>query len=157
MVDMCVEIETSRAIAAQILRHKSFSFQEFSQRYSEVPGCEPIELRLKAEKNRQSSSEVTNEYDRFVDEVVRDTFRLYEFLVQKGVSKETARMILPLGTSTRMYMKGSVRSWIHYFMVRLNKDTQKEHLDVAFEVFQIFSEQFPKISDLLIQKKYIDI
>ena len=115
MVNMCVEIKTSRAIAAQILRHRSFSFQEFSQRYSQAPELEPLELREQAESNRQSSS------NEIKDEQVKATAQLfmesaqdyYRQLCAMGVARETARMILPLGVQTTMYMSGTVRSWVH--------------------------------------------
>jgi len=150
MVDMTVEIVTSRAIAAQILRHRSFSFQEFSQRYSEVQSFEPIELRYKGKTNRQSSE---NEIDSNVNEVVQKSIealqntskKLYDNMIQLGVAKECARMILPLNTSTTIYMKGSIRSWIHYLSVRLHPTTQIEHRQIAEEINQIFQNNFPNI------------
>jgi thymidylate synthase (FAD) len=108
--DMTVEIKTSRAIAAQILRHRSFSFQEFSQRYADAPGIEPVELRKQAESNRQSSTEVLP-YS--VESFMAQSLAYYNDLIEAGVARECARMILPLATSTTLYMKGSVRSWIH--------------------------------------------
>lgn len=148
---MTLEIKTSRAIAAQILRHRSFTFQEFSQRYAEASDFEPIELRMQADKNRQSSSEVlsneklTNE----VREYINDAIDNYEYLLEKGVARECARMILPLCTQTTLYMTGSVRSWIHYFQQRLSEHTQKEHREVAQAAHEIFKQQFPTISNAI--------
>ena len=146
MFDMCVEIETSRAIAPQILRHRSFSFQEFSQRYAQAQDFEPVELRLQGD-SKQGSSEVVNEM--YLIEVVNDAvefaYTAYNKLIKAGVSRETARMILPLSTQTRLYMKGSIRSWIHYIQVRTHADTQKEHREIAEEVKTILVQQFPQI------------
>ena len=147
--DMTVEIKTSRAIAAQILRHKSFSFQEFSQRYSEAPGVEEVELRQQADKNRQSSTEVIKK-GTFPEMVMRQALaaaqKAYQDLLEQGVARECARMILPLATSTTLYMKGSVRSWIHYMQVRRDEHTQKEHRLIADEIWKLFTEQFPVIA-----------
>lgn len=116
MASMCVEIVTSRAIAQQILRHRSFSFQEFSQRYAEAIDMEPVELRFQAETNRQSSTAVVD--DEWAERLVSDTVQIcqdaYASLLESGVAKETARFVLPLTTQTRLYMHGTVRSWIHY-------------------------------------------
>lgn len=151
MVDMTVEIKTSRAIAAQILRHRSFSFQEFSQRYSQVQELEPLELRKQADKNRQSSSEVITdeEINTIAKLILNGAVEVYESLLSKGVSKESARMVLPLGIQTTMYMKGSLRSWIHYINLRTEQNTQKEHREVAEEAKKIFIENFPSISQAL--------
>lgn len=160
-VTMTVEIQTSRAIAAQILRHRSFSFQEFSQRYAEVTEIEDIELRKQAEKNRQSSTEkfdpiITNEFKGLRQEASKVinyhklmSTRLYKDLVEAGVAKECARMVLPLATSTTIYMTGSVRSWIHYLEIRDDEHTQKEHREIAQEIKKIFIKQFPEISKAL--------
>ncbi len=155
LANMCVEIKTSRAIAAQILRHRSFSFQEFSQRYSEATNMEPLELRSPAEKNRQSSSEViTNEHMNTMANLMMDSCKqLYDDMIAGGVAKECARMILPLGTETTMYMNGSVRSWIHYIDLRTEENTQKEHREVAEAVKEIFVKQFPNTSEALGWKK----
>jgi thymidylate synthase (FAD) len=148
---MTVEIQTSRAIAAQILRHRSFTFQEFSQRYAEASDFEPVELRRQAKTNRQSSSELidneklTNE----VREYINDAIDNYEYLLEKGVARECARMILPLCTQTTLYMTGSVRSWIHYFQQRLSEHTQKEHREIAESIFKIFDNQFPTTTKAL--------
>lgn len=148
---MTVEITTSRAIAAQILRHRSFSFQEFSQRYSEAPGIEPVELRRQAEKNRQSSSETMPMGD--VQLILCDAFHFaqvfYNALLKAGVARECARMVLPLATTTTLYMTGSVRSWIHYLAQRLDEHTQKEHRLIAEQVQTIFAAQFPVVSQAL--------
>jgi thymidylate synthase (FAD) len=155
LANMCVEIKTSRAIAAQILRHRSFSFQEFSQRYSEATNMEPLELRSPAEKNRQSSSEViTDEHMNTMANLMMDSCKqLYDDMIVAGVAKECARMILPLGTETTMYMNGSVRSWVHYIDLRTEENTQKEHREVAEAVKEIFVKQFPNTSEALGWKK----
>ena len=148
---MTVEIVTSRAIAAQIIRHRSFTIQEFSQRYSCIQAMEQIELRKQAASNRQSSSEVIDDHNlKFVvKELMGDVFNIYERLIEEGVARECARMILPLCTQTTLYMTGSVRSWIHYFQQRLSEHTQKEHREVAQSIFAIFEEQFPTITRAL--------
>ena len=151
MVDMTVEIKTSRAIAAQILRHRSFSFQEFSQRYSEAQFLEKLELRKQADKNRQSSSEAfeDSQLHRKVREHLAKSLSLYKSLIRKGAAKESARMILPLTTETTMYMKGSVRSWVHYIDLRTEQNTQKEHREIAEECKNIFKHNFPTTSEAL--------
>ena len=154
MVSMTMEIKTSRAIAAQILRHRSFSFQEFSQRYSTATELERIELRKQGKTNRQvgdeplSISEHIEIFDK-IDKLQDQSIDLYEELISKGVAKECARMILPLSTSTTMYMSGSIRSWIHYIDLRANEDTQKEHREIALEIKKIFIDYFPSISKAL--------
>jgi thymidylate synthase (FAD) len=148
MASMTLEIKTSRAIAAQILRHRSFSFQEFSQRYSIAQELEPLELRKQAEKNRQSSA------DEFTDALLSTRVRehlgkavsLYNEAIKKGVAKECARLLLPLTTQTTMYMSGTVRSWIHYIDLRSKEDTQREHRQIAESCKEIFKEHFPNIS-----------
>ena len=130
LASMCVEIKTSRAIAAQILRHRSFSFQEFSQRYSQALELEDLELRSPAEKNRQSSSEKfpeDSEVYRIARASMETAMSSYKHLIELGVAKECARAILPLNTETTMYMNGTVRSWVHYIDLRAAEDTQKEH------------------------------
>lgn len=149
---MTVEIVTSRAVAAQILRHRSFCFQEYSQRYAVALEMEPVELRTQDLKNRQASGEVfSKEWAK--DAVADVTFRswnLYRELISQGVSRETARMILPMCTQTTMYMTGSVRSWIHYFEQRCAKGTQKEHREIAVSIRDtIFREHFGDIYDAL--------
>jgi len=152
LASMCVEIETSRAIAAQILRHRSFSFQEFSQRYSEATELEDYELREPAEKNRQSSSKPLAENDvayYIANRAMKGAMRAYEDLLEAGVAKECARAVLPLNTQTTMYMNGTVRSWIHYINLRTEENTQKEHRDIANAIKDIFMEQFPNVSEAL--------
>lgn len=151
MVDMCVEIKTSRAIAAQILRHKSFSFQEFSQRYSSVTVIEDVELRRQSDKNRQSSVDIIDnlELENEVSTHLNNSLVLYERLLANNVAKEVARFVLPLSTQTTMYMKGSIRSWIHYLELRTKEDTQKEHRLIAEEIKKLFVEIFPNISTAL--------
>lgn len=154
MVDMTVEIETSRAIAAQILRHSSFSFQEFSQRYSEADDYVPCEARRQDKKNRQNSIDdlVPASKSRFFDDqrFIWDTaYKLYQQAIDAGIAKECARMLLPLNTKTRLYMKGSVRSWIHYIQVRTDPSTQKEHRDIALEAQSVFKSNFPITSKAL--------
>lgn len=148
MVDMTVEIVTSRAISPQILRHRSFSFQEFSQRYAIVESNEIYTGRRQDEKNRQNSiSDLDQEtqwwFLQAQAEVAALTYTRYKEALQKGIAKECARIVLPLGTQTRLYMKGSVRSWIHYLEVRTAPSTQKEHRDIANEIKKIFERQFP--------------
>lgn len=148
-VSMTVEIVTSRAIAAQILRHRSFTFQEFSQRYAESIDIEPVELRLQDKRNRQASGQLFNdsEADALVAGVIREAFHVYDTLLSDGVSRETARMILPLCTQTTLYMTGNVRSWIHYLEQRCAEGTQKEHREVAQAVKEVFTTQFPTVAE----------
>ena len=151
MVDMTLEIKTSRAIAAQILRHRSFSFQEFSQRYSQAQVLEKLELRQQAAKNRQSS---TDEYQNStlqakVREHIAKGISLYNNLIEDGVAKESARMILPLTVETTMYMKGSIRSWAHYIDLRTEENTQKEHREIAEACKEIFKQNLPTVSEAL--------
>lgn len=151
LASMCVEIRTSRAIAAQILRHRSFSFQEFSQRYSQATDLEPLELRSPAEKNRQSSSDIIEDPNLNIKakKVMYEAKKVYDELIEAGVAKECARAVLPLGTQTTMYMNGTVRSWIHYIDLRTEENTQKEHREVALAVKDIFIKQFPNVSEAL--------
>jgi thymidylate synthase (FAD) len=151
MVDMTLEIKTSRAIAAQILRHRSFSFQEFSQRYSQAQVLEKLELRKQAAKNRQSS---TDQYQNStlqakVREHIAKGVSLYNNLIEDGVAKESARMILPLTIETTMYMKGSIRSWAHYIDLRIEENTQKEHREIAEACKEIFKQNLPTVSEAL--------
>ncbi|NBW57767.1 FAD-dependent thymidylate synthase [bacterium] len=155
---MSLEIETNRGIAAQILRHRSFTFQEFSQRYadtnllaSEIP---LPELRRQDTKNRQNSTDDLEEEKVFaMNKMIRDLFKdsqdTYNFLLEQGVAKECARFVLPLATPTRIYMTGSVRSWVHYINLRSSNGTQKEHMNIAEECKNIFVEQFPAVSESL--------
>ena len=151
MADMTVEIVTSRGIAQQILRHRSFSFQEFSQRYAKATSMEPVQLRYQAQKNRQSSAELLSDEDSAyfndkVSQLMQASQELYAEMLDKNVAKECARFILPLTTQTKIYMKGSIRSWIHYLQVRLDEHTQLEHRQIALQIAQIFNTHFPNIS-----------
>lgn len=155
---MSLEIETNRGFAAQILRHRSFTFQEFSQRYadtnllaSEIP---VPELRRQDTKNRQNSTDDLEEEKVFVmNKMIRDLFKdaqdTYNFLLEQGVAKECARFVLPLATPTRIYMTGSCRSWIHYINLRSAHGTQKEHMVIAEQCREIFKEQFPEVAKAL--------
>lgn len=158
MVSFCVEIKTSRAIAAQILRHRSFSFQEFSQRYAEVTEFEPIELRLQGKTNRQVGDEVIENkgLSKLINETIKMNESAYKTLIEMGIAKESARFILPLNTQTTIYMTGSIRSWSHYLQLRLSKHTQKEHRIIAEEIKKIFIEHFPNISAALNDFKDIE-
>lgn len=147
MVDMTVEVVTSRAIAQQMIRHKSFFVQEFSMRYSKATCVEPTELRGKASTNRQSSSELIDNpvlKSKVLDHI-DESLKLYDLLIEEGVAKECARGILPLNTQTTLYFKGSIRSWIHYLEIRCAENTQLEHRQVALECQKIFKENFPNI------------
>ena len=154
---MTLEIETTRAIAAQILRHRSFTFQEFSQRYADSTqlGDIPIpKLRKQDLKNRQNS---TDDLDEFVKQKLELQMKtlfdsataLYQQMLEEGVAKECARMVLPLCTPTRIYMTGSCRSWIHYIDLRSAHGTQKEHMDIAQACKTVFIEEFPIVSEAL--------
>lgn len=148
---MSLEIETTRAIAAQILRHRSFTFQEFSQRYADTTllGEIPVpELRRQDTKNRQNSTDDLGDYLKLtLQERIKIHFNaslsLYNDLLGHGVAKECARFVLPLATPTRIYMTGSCRSWITYISLREKSGTQKEHMDIAKECKKVFAEQFP--------------
>lgn len=156
MVSLTLEIKTSRSIARQILRHRSFSFQEFSQRYSNkwVPS-ELSEVRLQDEKNRQNSISVNNKelsdwWNTTQIDTVMIAIKMYEEAINKGIAKEVARNVLPEGlTQSTMYMAGTLRSWIHYCQLRTGNGTQLEHQQIARECWKIISEQFPSISGLI--------
>jgi len=156
--DLTVEINTTRVIAQQILRHRSFCFQEFSQRYSKVKRTfMPCQARRQDTKNRQNSFDDLPEHDKqwfdFAQGQVYDyARRVYDEALERGIAKECARFVLPGNTSTRLYMKGNVRSWIHYLKLRTDKATQKEHRDIADAVMEIFVEQFPIIGELICQQ-----
>ena len=144
---MTVEVETSRAIAAQLLRHRSFTFQEWSQRYATASEFEPVELRKQDTKNRQASGDPMDDptLDAEVKMRMEEAQKTYERLIARGVSKETARMVLPLATRTRLYVTGNVRSWIHYFDQRCSEHTQREHMILAYQIARIFAQQFPNV------------
>ena len=148
MVDMTVEITTSRAISPQILRHRSFVFQEFSQRYAKVQSFETYTPRRQDTRNRQHSVDDLDEatitwFTDAQEKISAFSVEKYNEALDKGIAKECARMLLPLNTQTKLYMKGSVRSWIHYIEVRTDASTQKEHRDIAEAVKEIFIRQFP--------------
>ena len=155
---MTLEIETTRGLAAQILRHRSFTFQEFSQRYADTKLLDtqiPVpDLRSQDTKNRQNSNddipqEKKEEYQALIARHFEDSMNLYNSLLSEGVAKECARFVLPLATPTRLYMTGSCRSWIHYINLRSAHGTQKEHMDVVAKARSIFTEQFPSVSEAL--------
>ena len=155
---MTVEINTTRGLAAQILRHRSFTFQEFSQRYADVSWLEediPIpELRRQDTKNRQNSTDDLDEekifeLNKMIRELFLDSQDVYNRLLSEGVAKECARFVLPLATPTRIYMTGSCRSWIHYINLRSAHGTQKEHMEIAEAVRCIFTCEFPAVSEAL--------
>ena len=155
MANMCVEIETTRAISPQILRHRSFSFQEFSQRYADTKelGSAVIpHLRRQDLKNRQNSiddipAEMLGNFYRRISELYENSAHLYREMVSSGIAKECARSVLPLSTQTRLFMNGTLRSWIHYLDLRCHESTQLEHRQIAREIKQIFCEQFPIIGE----------
>ena len=166
MVDLTMEIETSRAIAAQILRHRSFSFQEFSQRYSPVNKLgsqlfETLELRPKHVAGNRQGSDEANEFPRAIAEHMAGKVAnlltcaedVYHDLLQEGVAPECARMVLPLATKTRLYMKGSVRSWVHYLEQRTSPHAQKEHREVANAIRAEFSKHFPTVHAAMAEQK----
>jgi len=157
---MTLEIETTRGLAAQILRHRSFTFQEFSQRYADTSLMTkgyaiPLpELRRQDKKNRQNSTddldpEKVKMLNKEIFQHFHDAQDLYRYMIDMGVAKECARFVLPLAVPTRLYMSGSVRSWIHYIDLRSNHGTQKEHKVIAEECREIFKEQLPVVSEAL--------
>jgi len=156
-----MEIVTSKAIGIQLLRHRSFTFQEFSQRYAKVTEIEPIEIRRQAVTNRQSSEEIfdpmMSTYDNeqqinasiFIDDCIDYCQEVYNKLIEAGVAKECARMVLPMATQTTIYMSGTIRSWIHLLAIRDDSHAQKEVQLIAKEMKKIFIEQCPLISEAL--------
>ena len=155
---MTLEINTTRGLAAQILRHRSFTFQEFSQRYADTNLLDtniPLpELRRQDTKNRQNSiDDIPEEQSKMLLGRIQNYFNegldLYNELLREGIAKECARFVLPLATPTRIYMSGSVRSWVHYIDLRSGHGTQKEHMDIANACKSIFTEQFPTVSAAL--------
>lgn len=156
MVSICLEIETTRDIARQILRHRSFSFQEFSQRYAVASlGFECREARMQDAKNRQNSIEVENtdlqkEWKKKQLEVAHKACEMYTWALENGIAKEQARAVLPEGmTVSRMYMNGTLRSWVHYIKLRSGNGTQKEHKEIALECANAISSIYPMILELL--------
>lgn len=155
MVSACVEIETTRDIAHQIVRHRSFSFQEFSQRYAQATNFEIRETRLQDFSNRQSS--LLNE-DRELDrmwqekqqEVIKAATNAYQWALSNGIAKEVARAVLPEGnTYTRLYMTGTLRSWLHYLDVRMDYSTQKEHREIAVAIYKALHQHYPNILEMI--------
>ena len=155
---MTLEINTNRGIAAQILRHRSFTFQEFSQRYADTKllgtNIDVPELRRQDTKNRQNSIDdippgVTEDYQRKIEKHFDDSMVLYNNLLDNGVAKECARFVLPLACPTRLYMTGNVRSWITYIQLRSANGTQKEHQDIALDCKKVFTCMFPDIAKAL--------
>jgi len=151
MVDMCVEIETTRDIARQVLRHRSFYFQEFSQRYAEVSQFETSDARLQDTKNRQNSLETDDsmlkswwEYQQ--SKIISECYSVYSQALERGIAKEVARKVLPEGlTMSRMYMKGTLRNWLHYIDVRTDPSTQKEHRELAEQCKTILLQCYPSM------------
>ncbi len=151
MVSLCVSIKTTRSIAQQIIRHRSFSFQEFSTRYAEIkdPPQAPC-LRRQDTSNRQNSIDDLSEHQKeslqlLVDRQLQESYALYNLLLKKGVAKECARDVLPLSTPTRLYMHGNLRSWIHYCQLRSSNGTQHEHKLIADQCFDIIKDCFPLV------------
>lgn len=162
MVHITMEIKTSRAIAAQILRHRSFSFQEFSQRYAEATNICEIELRKQGKTNRQVGDEpfeprislydegkINFEAKKLIHLHNERSLSLYDALIKEGVARECARMVLPLATETSMYVSGNIRSWIHYLELRCDEHTQKEHREIANECKGIFVKELPTVAKAL--------
>ena len=155
---MTLEINTTRGLAAQILRHRSFTYQEFSQRYADtnlLSETIPLpKLRRQDVKNRQNSTDdvedwVVQKYNILMEEHFKDSMNLYNKMLDDGIAKECARFVLPLSTPTRIYMTGSCRSWIHYINLRSAHGTQKEHMEIAEQCMKVFIEQFPAVSEAL--------
>ena len=152
MVSLCVRIDTERDIAAQILRHRSFSFQEFSTRYARTAPAEIPAFRRQDDSNRQASHDDLDEYtkagaERVASQVITTAYLAYDELLAQGVAKECARRILPLCTPTTLYMHGTLRSWIHYIQLRTESGTQLEHRQIAEACRDIFAAQFPVIAE----------
>ena len=151
MVNMCVEIETTRSIAAQILRHRSFNFQEFSQRYAEVTEvAAPPQFRKQDSKNRQNSTDdlslgLRYQYTEETIKLYNQCYDLYQRMLKDGVAKECAREVLPMAAPTRLYMNGSIRSWIHYCQLRCANGTQKEHQNIARGAWKLLEEHVPNV------------
>jgi thymidylate synthase (FAD) len=151
MTNMVIEVNTTRAISAQIIRHRSFNFQEFSQRYSSVEqDLEIPKLRRQDLKNRQNSISdlddcLVNELQNEINEHFKKTKDLYKKILEKGVAKECARFILPMNSPTKLYINGTIRSWIHYLQVRCDPSTQLEHREIANQILEIFKQQLPII------------
>ena len=158
MATMVIEINTTRAISAQIVRHRSFNYSEFSQRYSSVEqDLEIPQLRRQDLKNRQNSisdldDDLVNELSTEIKEHFKRTKDLYRKLLDKGVAKECARGVLPMSSPTKMYMSGSIRSWVHYIKVRTHESSQREHADIANQIKEIFKKELPIIYEAVFEK-----
>ena len=154
MASMCLEIQTTRAIAPQILRHRSFSFQEFSQRYAVATELEMPHLRRQDLKNRQNSIDdmpqaIEANFGQDISDLFEQSKKLYQEMLDAGVAKECARAVFPLNTTTRLYMSGTIRSWLHYIDLRSWHGTQWEHTQIALNALQILKEQLPTIADAM--------
>lgn len=152
MANMVIEIKTSRAISAQIIRHRSFSFQEFSQRYAEATSFEKYGARRQDQKNRQNSVDDLSDEDKqwFLkaqEDIEYEALSRYHSALDRGIAKECARFLLPMSTSTTLYMNGTIRSWIHYIDTRTEAGTQREHKEIAEGIKAIFVEQLPIIAE----------
>lgn len=152
LASMCVRIETERDIAAQLLRHRSFCWQEYSSRYAKMHPPEIFALRRQDEKNRQSShddlpEDVKRHFERLIASQIRNLYLTYQEMLDAGIAKECARRILPLCTPTTLYMHGELRSWIHYIQLRCSVETQLEHRLIAEQIRTIFTQQFPTIAE----------
>lgn len=152
MCNLCLKINTTRDVSAQIIRHRTFSFQEYSQRYAVTPRAEIPALRRQDTKNRQNSIDNLNEFlvqelEMKIGTQISATYELYEYLLESGVAKECARRILPMSSPTVLYMNGTLRSWIHYLWLRTEASTQLEHRMVAEEAKEIFKVMFPIVSE----------
>lgn len=161
MADFTFEIITSRAIAAQILRHRHFNYQEFSQRYSAVQEFEIYEARMQDSKNKQNSlvsddDEVNKWFEEAQINIQNEAETQYNRALQMGIAKEQARFLLPMSVTTTMYMKGSLRSWIHYLAIRRGPETQKEHRDIANAIYDILLEEVPEVMSLLPDFKVLE-
>lgn len=157
MASACIELETTRDIARQLLRHRSFSFQEFSQRYSDPTEAFSFvtrEARLQDSKNRQNSIQTTDvelqaQWEQIQNEVIDQTVSAYEWAISKGIAKEQARVVLPEGlTTSKLYVNGTIRSWVHYIEVRTDESTQLEHRELALAIAQAISQIYPQINKL---------
>jgi thymidylate synthase (FAD) len=158
MASACFEINTTRDISAQILRHRSFSFQEFSQRYAStidgLGGLSIPHLRRQDLTNRQAShddltTEETQSFYRRISSLFEDIDHLYQEMLSSGIAKESARKILPMNSPTRLYMSGTIRSWIHYLMVRKTDDTQLEHRIIAQQIFDVLNQELPNLWEVI--------
>ena len=155
---MTIEINTTRGLAAQILRHRSFTFQEFSQRYADSSllgdNIPLFEMRRQDEKNRQNSIDdvdpfLIQKYEVKIDKHFKQAMKIYQEMLKDGIAKECARFVLPLATPTRLYMTGSIRSWIHYIDLRASHGTQKEHTEIVNQIKSIFVDKLPVVSEAL--------